>query len=82
VNHLEALIVGLVDTLPGDAGGPQHGVRVKITSIDLAIPVETHVDAAGLVRASLPRGRLATGYEVVLSRMALRFARTASEDSP
>ena len=74
MNHLEALIVGLVDALPADAGGPEHGVRVAITSVDLTIPVETRLDAAGLVRASLPRGRLATGYDVQLSRMALRFA--------
>jgi len=73
VNHLEALIVGLVDSLPGDAGGPEHGIRVEITSVDLEIPVEAGVDAAGLVRASLPRGRLATGYDVELCRMALRF---------
>ena len=75
MNHLEMLIVGLVDTLPGDAGGPEHGVRVAIGSVDLVIPVETRVDAAGLIRASLPRGRLATGYDVEHSRMVLRFDR-------
>lgn len=74
MNQLEALIVGLVDALPVDAGGAEHGVRVAITSVDLAIPVETRVDAAGAVLASLPRGRLATGYDVELSQLALRFA--------
>ena len=73
---LETLLVGLVDTLPEDAGGPEHGVRVEISAVDLEIPVETHVDAHGVVRASLARTRLATGYDAELGQMTLRYERT------
>lgn len=76
MNALEMLIVGLVDALPEDAGSPEAGVRVEIASVDLAIPVEAHIDASGHIRASLPRGRLATGYATDLGRMALRYERT------
>lgn len=72
---LEVLIVGLVDTLPDDAGSPGDGVRVEIASIDLTVPVETHVDSGGNVHASLARGRLATGYDIDLCQMALRYER-------
>lgn len=77
MNALETLLVALVDALPDDAGSELDGVRVELASIDLAIPVETHVDSAGLVRASLARGRLATGYDADLSRMSLRYERTS-----
>ncbi len=73
---LETLIVGLVDSLPADAGGPEEGVRVELASVDLALPIETHVDASGHVRASLPRTRLATGYDMDLCRIGLRYERT------
>jgi hypothetical protein len=76
VTALETLLVGLVDTLPSDAGGPEDGVRVEISAVDLAIPVETHVDGRGVVRASLARTRLATGYDAALGLMTLRYERT------
>lgn len=79
MTHLEELIVGFAEGIPADAGGPEAGVRVELTAIDLAVPVEVHVGGDGLVRASLPRGRLATGYDVLLSQLVLRFAR---EDGP
>jgi hypothetical protein len=75
VTGLDKLIVSLIDHLPEDAGGHEAGVRVEIESVDLAIPIEARLDATGMIRASLPRGRLATGYDAVLCRMAVRYAR-------
>jgi hypothetical protein len=75
VTHLEELIVGLAEGLPAGLGGAEAGVRVESTALDLRIPVEAHVDAAGMVRASLPRGRLATGWDVPHGRLSLRFDR-------
>ena len=72
---LETLIVGLIESLPDDAGGPEAGVRVEIETVDLAIPIAAHVDGGGMIRASLPRGRLATGYDADLCRIGLRYAR-------
>ena len=79
MTSLESLIVGFVDTLPDDAGGPADGVRVELAAVDLEIPVETHVDTTGQVRASLARTRLATGYDADLCRLALRYERTEAE---
>jgi hypothetical protein len=75
VTHLEDLIIGFAESIPDDAGGPEYGIRVGITQIDLSVPIETHVDGRGMVRASLPRGRLATGYDVEHSQLVLRFDR-------
>jgi hypothetical protein len=75
VTHLEELITGLAAGIPDDAGDAAAGVRVEITSIDLSVPIETHVDGDGLVRATLPRGRLATGHDLLLSQLVIRFGR-------
>ena len=75
MTHLEELIVGFAAGIPEDKGGPEAGVRVEIVSVDLTVPIETHVGHDGLVRASLPRGRLATGYEVLHSQLVMRFDR-------
>jgi hypothetical protein len=75
VTHLEDLITGLAAGIPEDAGGSAEGVRVEITSVDLSVPIETHVDGDGLVRATLPRGRLATGHDLLLSQLVIRFDR-------
>lgn len=73
--HLEQLILDFADGIPDDAGGPEAGVRVELTSVDLVVPVETRFGEDGLVRATLPRGRLATGHDPVHSHLALRFDR-------
>jgi hypothetical protein len=73
--HLEELIVDFAAGIPEDEGGPEAGIRVEITSVDLTVPIETHVGDDGLVRASLPRGRLATGYDVLHSQLVMRFDR-------
>ena len=78
MTHLDELIVMLAGGIPHGEGGPDDGVRVEATSVDLAVPVETQVGGDGLVRASLPRGRLATGHDVIHSRLAMRFDRSAS----
>lgn len=75
MTHLEELIAGLAAGIPDDAGDAAAGVLVQVTSVDLSVPIETHVDGNGLVRATLPRGRLATGHDLLLSQLVLRFDR-------
>jgi hypothetical protein len=75
MRHLEDLIATLAGGLPGGLGGPESGVRVESTTVDLMVPVETHVDGGGLVRATLPRGRLATGWDPLHSRLTIGFER-------
>jgi hypothetical protein len=79
MTRLEELVVGLADGLPGGLGDARSGVRVESTVLDLVIPIEVHVDAGGMVRASLPRGRLATGWDVPHSRLQLSFDRRPAE---
>ncbi|MFT3696807.1 MAG: hypothetical protein QM831_26940 [Kofleriaceae bacterium] len=72
---LETLLVGLIESLPADAGGPEAGVRVEISEVTLALPVEARFDGHGGVRATLARTRLATGYDAELGRIGIRYER-------
>ena len=81
MTDLVRLLGDLVSGLPADAADCT-GTAVIVTAADIELPVETRVDEAGL-RASLPRGRLATGFAEPLGRMRARFAREllGTEDS-
>jgi hypothetical protein len=79
VNHLEHLITSLADGLPEGLGDAEDGIRVESTTVDMTVPVETYVDQRGSVRASLPRGRLATGWDPIHSRLVLAFERRERE---
>lgn len=82
MRRLEDLILALAAGLPAEEGGAAAGVRVEVTSVDLTVPIETQVAGDGLVQASLPRGQLATGYDVAHSRMAVRFDRDEPPAAP
>ena len=73
----DALLVALVAALPASAGGPAEGAEVSVTHVDLDLPLEARLGSSGL-EASLPRGRLRTGFDPPLGRLAARFALDAA----
>lgn len=75
MNSLHALLLELVEGLPGDAGSPADGVAVRVDTVDLALPIELRFDGRGHVGASLPRNRLATGFDAPLSKVTALFVR-------
>jgi hypothetical protein len=74
---LDALLIELADGLVEEAGGPAQGVRVEVERVDLALPVEARMDGDGHIVATLPRGRLVTGFMVPPGRLRVSFARGA-----
>lgn len=75
VQRIEELITDLLRAMPLDAGDDAGGVRVCVTEVDVAMPLESRIDGAANLRAALPRGRLRTGFEAPLGRIRARFAR-------
>jgi hypothetical protein len=75
--RLEDLLSDLLDALPADAGGADVGVRVLVTEVDVELPLEARIGAGGHLRASLPRGRWRSGFELPLGRLGARFTRGA-----
>ncbi|MFH1465884.1 MAG: hypothetical protein ABIO70_15965 [Pseudomonadota bacterium] len=74
---LDALLLELADGLVEEAGGPEQGVRVEVERVELALPVEARLDGAGRIVATLPRGRLVTGFMVPPGRLRVSFTRGA-----
>jgi hypothetical protein len=67
-----AFLEALVDGLPQPIGSAEAGARVTATDVDLALPIEIRIERDGL-HASLPRGRMATGFAFPLGRLSARF---------
>jgi hypothetical protein len=47
--------------------------ELTVREMELTLPIESRIGHGGELRASLPRGRLATGFDPPLTQMALRF---------
>ena len=73
MNTFSQLIEALVDGLPQPAGSPSAGVIVRATDVDLTLPIESRIERGAVLHASLPRGRMATGFEMPLGRLSARF---------
>jgi hypothetical protein len=67
------LIVGLAGLVPERAGSPGEGILLRVGGLDLTLPVESRIGEGGELFASMPRGRMATGFDPKLSTLSVRF---------
>jgi hypothetical protein len=67
------LIVALIEQLPMGVLDAAGTTSVEVTSVALDLPLETRLGRGAEVRASLPRGRLATGFQIPLGRLSAHF---------
>ena len=85
---LEDLIGELVDglaTLPVLADAPIDGTQVRVTSIELALPLETRVlggPGGPVVHADMPSTRTRTDFDLPLGRFVMRLLATPTEVAP
>jgi hypothetical protein len=77
VRPLDDLLVALGQALLDGAGASQAGLAV--TAVDVTVPIEARVDRDGQLRASLPRGVMATGFQLPHARLHARFVSTPAE---
>jgi hypothetical protein len=70
---LDELLVSLAGDLSPDVGSVVDGVRVHVTTMDLDLPMEVRIAEGGRLLATLPRNRLATGFDLPAARMSLRL---------
>jgi hypothetical protein len=59
--------------LPLEAGDAAAGARVTVRTLDLDLPLEMRIEDGAELRASLPRGRMATGFDLPLGRIVAHF---------
>jgi hypothetical protein len=80
MDDMSSFVVGLIESLPCEAGGPEFGVAIAITEIELALPIEARFTVDQPLQISTPRGRLSTGFAVEFGRIVMRFEREESEE--
>lgn len=70
---LGELLVALANEIPSGADSAQAGLSLSVQSLDIDLPVEAHIGPGAELSASLPRGRLATGFDPPLCKLMARF---------
>jgi hypothetical protein len=73
VSPFGAFLAQLPERVAGSAGGADDGVRLRVTSLDVDLPIESRIVEDGRLEASLPRGLMATGFDVPHGRLSARF---------
>ena len=79
MNPLGELLRSLLDAVPLDAGGAEAGIRLEVDQIELAIPIESRLARDGRFLACVPRGRIATGFDLPHGELALVFSRAVEQ---
>jgi hypothetical protein len=74
MNAINVFLQDLAESLPTSAGTIEDGIAVAIDELELDMPIEIRIETNGLC-VSLPRGRLATGFDPQHGRVRVRFSR-------
>ena len=69
---LDRLIAHLADAVAPAVPGID-ALGLKVTDVELAVPLESMTDSRELVLVSIPRGLLRTGFERPLGELRLSF---------
>jgi hypothetical protein len=67
------LLVRLAELVPARARSPRSGVELSVSAMDLTLPIESRIVHGGELRASLPRGRMSTGFDPPLAQVTVRY---------
>ncbi len=70
---IEHVLANLVESILARAGGPEDGVALRVTRFDLEVPCEMRLNRHAGLDASMPRGRLATGFDPPLGQIRAVF---------
>jgi hypothetical protein len=76
VTTLDRLIAHLADAVAPHVPGVD-ALGLKVTDVDLVVPLESMTDSRELVLVSIPRGLLRTGFERPLGELRLSFRETS-----
>jgi hypothetical protein len=66
----DQLLIELMRSLPTSAGDEDS--QIAVTDLDLEVPLEARIESRGTLKATLPRGRMSTGFDVPLARLRVR----------
>ena len=67
------LLTALAERIEHAVASPEAGLALRVSQLDLEVPVVALIGPGGELTASLPRGRLATGFDPLLGKVSARF---------
>ncbi len=66
----DELLIELLRALPTSAGDEDS--QITVTDLELTLPLEARIDARGTLKATLPRGRMTTGFDLPHAHLRVR----------
>ena len=66
----DELLIELLRALPTSAGDEDS--HIAVTDLDMTLPLEVRIDSRGTLKATLPRGRMTTGFELPHAHLRVR----------
>ena len=69
----DELIAALAGLVPAAAESAEAQLALTAADLQVDVPLESRIVDGGRLLASLPRGRVATGFDPPLGRMRARF---------
>jgi hypothetical protein len=74
VSPIEIFLPHLLGDLVPEHGDPStDSTRIQVTSLSLAVPVETRMQSTGELDLCLPRGRMQTGFSLPHGRLVVHL---------
>jgi hypothetical protein len=67
------LIVAITELMPPAVESVEGDVALRVSTLEVDLPIEAHIGAGAALGVSLPRGRLATGFDLPLGKVTARF---------
>ncbi len=74
------LIVHLASLVPERASAPGAALEVQVSALEVTLPLESRIEHGGELLASLPRGRMATGFDPPLGQLSVKLVVARSTD--
>ena len=72
---LAEFLVDLCDDVPAGVVESESGDGLGVATFALRVPIESQINPGGELEVCLPRGRLATGFDMPHGRLRVAFAR-------
>jgi hypothetical protein len=74
--QIDEFLVDLCNDVPAAVVETNSGDGLGVEGFSLALPIESVIRDGGALAVSLPRGRLATGFDVPHGRLQVSFVRS------
>lgn len=79
MKNIADFLVDMSDDMPMAVADEATGEGLAVDGFEISVPIESSTDDVGELAVSLPRGRLATGFDLPHGKLTATFIRGEGE---